>query len=88
MSLYTRLLSEAAASADTRQLDRALAEWHDQMVLHLRLVRRVGARDACSAECPHAAAAELWKEARRVLGPVADRLEFLRECAAALQSVA
>ncbi len=88
MSLYTTLVSEGAASADTRDLVRALTEWHDAMVLHQRHVRRAGVREACSTECPHAAAVELWKEARRVLGPAADRLEFLRVCAGALQPVA
>lgn len=87
MSLYSRLVNEAEASADTRELARTLTEWHDAMVLHQRHVRRAGVRAACSAECPHATAAELWKEARQVLGPAADRLEFLRECAEALESV-
>jgi hypothetical protein len=88
MSLYTRLVSEAEATADTRALARALTEWHDTMVLHRRHVERAGPREACSAECPHAVAAELWKEARRVLGPAAERLAFLRECAEALRPVA
>ncbi len=87
MSLYTRLVSEARETAEARGLARALAEWHDEMVLHQRHVRRVGAREACSAECPHAAAAELWRDARRILGPTADRLEFLRACAERLEPV-
>ncbi|MGE5360682.1 MAG: hypothetical protein ACM3NQ_16825 [Bacteroidales bacterium] len=88
MSLYARLVSDAEASGDTRALARALTEWHDAMVRHQRHVRRAGVREACSAECPHAVAAELWKEARRVLGPAAERLEFLRECVEALAPVA
>jgi len=87
MSLYARLVSEAEATNDTRELARALTEWHDAMVLHQRHVRRAGVRVACSAECPHATAAALWKEAREVLGQAADRLEFLRECAEALEPV-
>jgi len=88
MSLYTRLVSEAYASVEVLDLARALTRWHDEMVLHQRHVRRAGAREACSADCPHAAAAELWKEAVRILGPTADRLEFLRECAGSLEPVA
>jgi len=79
--LYARLLTDAQATTEARDLTRALAHWHDQMVLHQRQVERAGVRAACSAECPHAMAADLWKEARRVLGPIAARLEFLRACA-------
>jgi hypothetical protein len=88
MSLYTSLVSEAQGTTEARDLARALTEWHDEMVLHQRHVRRAGGREACSAECPHAVAVELWKEARRVLGTAANRLEFLRECAESLEPAA
>ena len=88
MSVYTQLVTEVRPTAEARDLARALAEWHDQMVLHQRHVRRSGMTEACSSECPHAVAAELWKEACRVLGPDARRLEFLRRCAGRREPVA
>ncbi len=81
MSVYTALLTGAQASMEARELAGELSRWHDAMVLHQRHVRREGAGAACSTECPHAVAGRLWREARRLLGPMADRLEFLRACA-------
>ncbi len=81
MSVYTALLTGAQASMEARELAGQLSRWHDAMVLHQRQVRRVGAGAACSTECPCAVAARLWREARRLLGPLAGRLEVLRACA-------
>ena len=88
MSLYTRLVAGAQATTDGRDLARALDQWHDEMVRHQRHLTRAVAGEACSEECAHAVAAELWKEARRVLGPGANRLEFLRQCAGRLEPIA
>lgn len=63
-----------------RQFLEELRQWHDEMVLHQRFVRRLGP-DGCADDCPHAAARRLWKEARAVLGAAANNLTFLRACA-------
>jgi len=64
-----------------RRFLEELRNWHDEMVLHQRSVRRLGTR-ACSDGCPHADGRRLWREARTVLGAAADSLTFLRACAA------
>jgi hypothetical protein len=70
-----------AGDASRRQFYEMLAQWHDEMVMHQRTVRRLGAAGACSDECPHAEGRRLWREARALLGPAADGLTFLRSCA-------
>jgi hypothetical protein len=65
---------------DQRRLIQELRAWHDEMVMHQRTVRRLGAA-ACSDECPHVEGRRLWAEARTLLGPAAETLTFLRACA-------
>lgn len=78
MNPYDRF---AAAGEGHRLFFEELRQWHDEMVLHQRHVRRVGAGAACSEECPHAAGRRLWTQAEALLGPDASALTFLRRCA-------
>ncbi len=75
------LLAQAAGREDQRRFYQELRTWHDEMVVHQRIVRRLGPRAVCSDQCPHAEGRRLWREARTVLGPGADNLTFLRACA-------
>jgi hypothetical protein len=63
-----------------RRFFEELRQWHDEMVLHQRHVRRVGSHVACSDECPHAEGRRL-REATALLGSEANNLTFLRSCA-------
>ena len=78
------MLAQAGHESDRRFLEE-LQHWHDVMVMHQRFVRRLG-RAVCSDDCPHAEGRRLWKEARERLGPGADALTFLRNCASDLPS--
>lgn len=71
-------LAQQAGPDDLRDLVEELGAWHDSMVLHQRLVRRLG-EEACSDTCAHAVGRDLWAQARRRLGPAADTLTFLRK---------
>ena len=73
------VLAQAGHEAQRRFLEE-LQHWHDEMVMHQRFVRRLGP-SACSEDCPHAEGRRLWREARELLGPAADGLTFLRNCA-------
>jgi hypothetical protein len=73
------MLTQAGQEAQRRFLDE-VQHWHDDMVMHQRVVRRLGPA-ACSEDCPHAEGRRLWKEARELFGPAADSLTFLRHCA-------
>ncbi len=66
--------------AEVRRFIQELGEWHDEMVLHERAVRRLGSEVTCSDSCPHAVGRQLWSEAKRLLGPKAEQLTFLRNC--------
>ena len=73
------MLAQAGHKAQRRFLEE-LQHWHDEMVMHQRFVQRFGPA-ACSDDCPHAEGRRLWREARELLGPAADGLTFLRNCA-------
>jgi hypothetical protein len=68
-------------SAEALELAHELSSWHDQMVMHARLVARDGAAARCDESCPHARAIELWRTAREVLGDAAHQFAFLRTVA-------
>lgn len=74
-------LSRQLGGEDVRRFLHEVAEWHDEMVQHHRLVRQVGADAACSDDCPHQTGRRLWREAREMLGTRADTLTFLRDSA-------
>lgn len=80
MNPYQALAQEIGGT-EVREFVRELGQWHDEMVLHQRQVRRLGAREACSEDCPHVAGRRLWLEATRLLGSRAADLAFLRSCA-------
>lgn len=73
------MLGQAGQEAQRRLMEK-LQQWHDEMVMHQRSVRRLGP-SACSDECPHVEGRRLWREARELLGPAANELTFLRNCA-------
>ena len=75
MNVY-RVIGDAIASLEARELAERLVSWHDAMVKHLRAVTIRGA--ACDEECPHEQARLLWSEALEIFGGDADRLAFLR----------
>ena len=75
------MLTPAGHEARRRQLVDELQHWHDEMVMHQRIVRL--GEDSCSDDCPHAEGRRLWRDAKEILGPEADRLTFLRRCAEA-----
>ena len=75
-------LAQTVRSEEVRRLIQALSAWHDEMVLHQRVVQRLGSRAVCSEDCPHARGRRLWQEAKSLLGRSADDLAFLRSCAA------
>ena len=75
------VLTQHSSDEEVRRLVRELGEWHDEMVIHQRQVRRFGTRAVCSDSCPHAAGRQLWNEATRLLGSRAEDLTFLRMCA-------
>jgi hypothetical protein len=57
-----------------------LSAWHDEMVLHARVVARGGVAQ-CDDSCPRARAVELWRASREILGDAAERLSFLKAAA-------
>jgi hypothetical protein len=75
------ILAQQADGEEVKQFVRELGAWHDEMVLHQRLVRRFGATAACSDSCPHVAGRRLWNQATELLGTKAQQLAFLRSCA-------
>ena len=75
------LMLNEQIEGDRRRFVDELSQWHDDMVMLQRVVRRVGQRVACSDTCPHAVGRRLWDEARSLLGTKADALTFLRSCA-------
>jgi hypothetical protein len=77
-----QLLTQSGRESE-RQLSVELREWHDSMVRHQRSVGRLPAGAGCADDCPHAEAVRLWHEATMLLGAEAERLTFLRACAAA-----
>ena len=79
MNPYLAVAQQFGGEEVRRFVDR-LGAWHDEMVLHRRLVNRLG-REACSDSCPHATGRLLWKQARELLGAGADQLTFLRTSA-------
>jgi len=68
---------------EVRQFVQELGAWHDEMVLHQRVVRRLGREAACSESCPHVVGRQLWNQATKLLGKKADQLTFLRVSAVA-----
>ena len=79
MQLYLSV-AHRTGSAEALELAEQLSAWHDDMVVHARVVARGGAV-ACDESCPHARAIELWRTARQIMGAAADRLVFLRSAA-------
>ena len=81
MNPYARFAQ--AAGEQERRFFEELRQWHDEMVLHQRVVRRVGRGAACSDDCPHAEGQRLWRDAIALLGAAAETLTFLRSCGTA-----
>ena len=76
MHLYKQLGDQIGTDM-ARDLARQLANWHDEMVRHVRVVgRRRAAR--CAEDCPHDEAVSLWSAAQDTFGGRASALEFLR----------
>jgi hypothetical protein len=71
-------LTRQAGVGDVRDLVQQLGAWHDSMVLHQRTVRQLGPEEACDESCAHAVGRDLWAQAKKRLGPVAESLTFLR----------
>ncbi|HSK10456.1 MAG TPA: hypothetical protein VK911_12830 [Vicinamibacterales bacterium] len=71
-------LAQQPGVGDVRDLVEQLGAWHDSMVMHRRVVRRLGP-SACDEECAHAVGRDLYAQARRRLGPAAESLTFLRD---------
>jgi hypothetical protein len=71
-----RVLGDAIATLEARDLAERLVSWHDAMVKHLRVVSLRGA--SCDDGCPHEQARLLWADALDVFGEQAGRLSFLR----------
>jgi hypothetical protein len=83
-----RQVANRVGTNDAMALAAELRAWHDAMVSHQRTLARLGfARHACANwdDCAHGLARDLWKQALDVLGPHADELSFLRECASATE---
>ena len=74
-------IAQRWGGGEVRRFFEELGTWHDEMVMHQRLVARLG-REACSDSCPHVTGRQLWKQARELLGARADELTFLRASAA------
>lgn len=72
-----RILGDAVATVEARELAEQLVAWHDAMVKHVRAVSLRGAE--CEEGCPHEQARVLWAQALDVFGPEADKLVFLRK---------
>jgi hypothetical protein len=81
------LISSKLGITNAQSLVQRLAQWHDAMVAH---ERRLGAgrADACSDDCAHAEARELWAEALATFGRDAQELAFLRTRATTTRKVA
>jgi hypothetical protein len=75
MNMY-RVIGDAIATAEARELAEQLVAWHDAMVKHLRAVTLRGV--ACGDGCPHEQARLLWPQALDLFGDDAARLAFLR----------
>ena len=75
MNLY-RVIGDAIATLEARDLAERLVSWHDSMVKHLRVVTLRGG--SCDEGCPHEEARLLWAEAMDVFGDDAGRLAFLQ----------
>jgi hypothetical protein len=73
---FYRFLANQVGTQDAIDLANRLIAWHDAMVAHERAIKREVSE--CDEPCPHAEAAELWREAQQVFGPAADELAFLR----------
>jgi len=71
-----RVIGDAIATTDARELAEQLVAWHDAMVKHLRVVTLRGV--ACDDGCPHEQARLLWPQALEIFGEEAGRLSFLR----------
>jgi hypothetical protein len=72
-----RILGDAIATIEARELAERLVAWHDAMVNHARAAAL--RRAICDDGCPHDQARLLWAEARSVFGDDAGRLAFLRK---------
>jgi hypothetical protein len=71
-----RMLGDAVATSEARDLAEQLVAWHDAMVTH---VRAVTLRHApCGEGCPHEQAQLLWARAIDAFGSEAGKLAFLR----------
>lgn len=77
MNLYS-VLSAGVGRPEATSLGARLAEWHDAMVAHERLLGIRDSIDRCDDDCPHADASRLWAEAVDLFGPRAGELTFLR----------
>ncbi len=75
MNLY-RVIGDAIATLEARDLAERLVAWHDSMVKHLRVITLRGG--GCDEGCPHEEARLLWAEAMDVFGEDAGRLAFLQ----------
>jgi hypothetical protein len=71
-----RVIGDAIATAEARELAEQLVAWHDAMVKHLRAVTLRGA--ACDDGCPHEQARLFWPQALELFGDDAVKLSFLR----------
>jgi len=65
---------------EVRRFVQELGAWHDEMVIHQRVMLRLGPQ-ACSETCAHATGRQLWKRATELLGVDANDLTFLRASA-------
>lgn len=76
MNLY-RSLGNAIGTREAIELACRSTAWHDAMVVHQR---HSGASPSqrCGADCPHAEAEALWREALDVYGDRAQQLGFLQ----------
>jgi hypothetical protein len=72
-------------STEALELAHQLSSWHDQMVMHARVVAREGTAARCHESCPHARAIDLWRIAREILGDAAHQFGFLKAAAAAVK---
>lgn len=82
------MLGKSIGTTEAMALSQRLAEWHDGMVAHERLLRVGYASDGCDDDCPHAEARPLWTEALATFGTRAGDLRFLRTHASAAVSEA
>ena len=75
------LLAARVGTPEAQFLAGRLSAWHDATVIHRRRAYFARSTDPCSADCPCGRAPYYWAEARRVFGPVAADLTFLRALA-------